>query len=143
MAKLHWDPCHIYILFFFLYSYKRRRHMISFFSEQTDWQIDIAVYREVTLTNYKLIFRKRFFFPIQNETCMFFADILVQREFLKTRFSRCMLYMHNAAIGIDWNLFFGIIHCRWMSPSPHGRTNVFFACSLICLEGFDFLLFSS
>ena len=30
----------------------------------------------------------------------------VQREFLKTRFSRCMLYRHNAAIGTDWNLFF-------------------------------------
>ena len=36
----------------------------------------------------------------------------LQREFLKTRFSRCMFYRHNAAIGTDCNLFFGIIHCR-------------------------------
>ena len=28
-----------------------------------------------------------------------FRDI--QREFLKTRFSRCMLYRHNAAMGTD------------------------------------------
>ena len=28
----------------------------------------------------------------------------VQRDFLKTRFSRCMLYRHNAAIRTDWNL---------------------------------------
>ena len=35
---------------------------------------------------------------------------MVHREFLKNRFSRCMLYRHNAAIGADWNLFFfGII----------------------------------
>ena len=30
----------------------------------------------------------------------------LQREFLKTRFSRCMLYRHNAAIGTDLNLVF-------------------------------------
>ena len=26
---------------------------------------------------------------------------VIQREFLKTRYSRCMLYRHNAAIGTD------------------------------------------
>ena len=37
---------------------------------------------------------------------------MVQRQFLKTRFSRCILYRHNAAIGTDWNLFFfKDIHC--------------------------------
>ena len=30
----------------------------------------------------------------------------IQRYFLKTRFPRCMLYRHNAAIGTDCNLFF-------------------------------------
>ena len=30
----------------------------------------------------------------------------IQREFLKTRFSRCMLYRHIAAICTDWNLVF-------------------------------------
>ena len=30
----------------------------------------------------------------------------IQREFFKTRFSRCKLHSHNAAIGSDWNLFF-------------------------------------
>ena len=30
----------------------------------------------------------------------------LQRDFLKTSFSHCMLYRHNAAIGTDWNLVF-------------------------------------
>ena len=30
----------------------------------------------------------------------------VLRDFLKTIFSSCMLYRHNAAIGTDWNLVF-------------------------------------
>ena len=40
-------------------------------------------------------------------------DMIWYRDlFSKTRFSRWMLYRHNAAIGTDWNLcFFGIIHC--------------------------------
>ena len=32
--------------------------------------------------------------------------IILQRDFLKTRFSRCMLYRHNAAIGKNRNLVF-------------------------------------
>ena len=34
------------------------------------------------------------------------GPILSTERFLKTRFSRCMLYRHNTAIGADWNLFF-------------------------------------
>ena len=41
-------------------------------------------------------------FPLPNLS----SDLDIQREFLKTRFSRCMLYRHNAAIGTTWNLFF-------------------------------------
>ena len=33
---------------------------------------------------------------------------IIQRDFKK---KRCMLYRHNAAICMDWNLFFVIIHC--------------------------------
>ena len=33
-------------------------------------------------------------------------ESILQREFLKTRVSSCMLYRHNAAIGTDWNLVF-------------------------------------
>ena len=28
-------------------------------------------------------------------------ELIIQRDFFKTRFSRCMLYRHNAAIGTD------------------------------------------
>ena len=36
-----------------------------------------------------------------------FVLIEVQRDFLKTMFSRFILYRHNAAIGTDGNLFWG------------------------------------
>ena len=36
----------------------------------------------------------------------FLLRFYVLRDFFKTRFSRCMLYRHNAANGTDWNLFF-------------------------------------
>ena len=35
--------------------------------------------------------------------CFFFSS---SERFFKTRFSGCMLYRHNAAIGTNWNLFF-------------------------------------
>ena len=34
------------------------------------------------------------------------VDIQLLRVFIKTRFSHCMLYRHNIAIGTDWNLVF-------------------------------------
>ena len=43
-------------------------------------------------------------YNIQREFKNFLCSIL--RDFLKIRFSRCMLYRHNAAIGTDWKLVF-------------------------------------
>ena len=37
------------------------------------------------------------------------TQLNVPRDFLKTRFSRCMLCRHNAAIGTYETCFFGII----------------------------------
>ena len=48
-----------------------------------------------------------------------FISSISMVQFLKTRFSRCMLYMHNAAIGTDWNIFFGISHCMLMYTNVH------------------------
>ena len=41
-----------------------------------------------------------------NQYAHFFKIRQIQKDFLKTRFKRSMLYRQNAAIGTDLNLFF-------------------------------------
>ena len=42
-------------------------------------------------------------------------NVQLQRDFSKTRFSRCMFYRHNAAMVQIKTWFFGIIHCTSLS----------------------------
>ena len=42
-------------------------------------------------------------------------NVQLQRDFSKTRFSRCMFYRHNAAMVQIKTCFFGIIHCTSLS----------------------------
>ena len=46
------------------------------------------------------------FKPDKNNIRLIGEGVLYTERIKKNRFSRCMLYRHNAAIGTDWNLFF-------------------------------------